>query len=109
MSIVGATIDYGPFGFVEHFNKKHICNHSDKEGYYSYENQPRACRQNIQRLTDTLSGVLTKEEGGSGKDIKAVKSMIGAIFDETYEAHFAEKMRAKLGLKEKTEETVSAQ
>lgn len=29
MSIVGVTIDYGPYGFMEHFDQKHICNHSD--------------------------------------------------------------------------------
>lgn len=40
MSILGLTIDYGPFGFMDHFNPDHICNHSDKEGRYSYENQP---------------------------------------------------------------------
>lgn len=40
MSILGLTIDYGPFGFMDHFNPDHICNHSDKEGRYSYDNQP---------------------------------------------------------------------
>ena len=38
MSILGLTIDYGPFGWVEHFNKNHTCNHSDSNGRYSYEN-----------------------------------------------------------------------
>ncbi len=38
MSILGLTIDYGPFGFMEYFNKKHICNHSDSDGRYSYQN-----------------------------------------------------------------------
>lgn len=37
MSILGLTIDYGPYGFVEHFDPKHICNHSDSEGRYRYE------------------------------------------------------------------------
>lgn len=29
MSIIGLTIDYGPFAFIDYFNKEHICNHSD--------------------------------------------------------------------------------
>lgn len=37
MSILGLTIDYGPFAFMEHFNPKFICNYSDKEGRYCYE------------------------------------------------------------------------
>uniref|UniRef100_UPI0016544028 protein adenylyltransferase SelO family protein n=4 Tax=Pseudomonadota TaxID=1224 RepID=UPI0016544028 len=27
MSILGVTIDYGPFGFVDAFDANHICNH----------------------------------------------------------------------------------
>ena len=38
MSILGLTIDYGPFGFMEYFDKNYICNHSDNEGRYSYTN-----------------------------------------------------------------------
>lgn len=37
MSILGLTIDYGPFGFLDYFNPKHICNHSDNDGRYRYE------------------------------------------------------------------------
>lgn len=36
LSVLGLTIDYGPYGFLEHYDPKHICNHSDKEGRYSY-------------------------------------------------------------------------
>mmetsp|Transcript_12357 Transcript_12357/g.15761 ORF Transcript_12357/g.15761 Transcript_12357/m.15761 type:complete len:101 (+) Transcript_12357:857-1159(+) len=37
MSMLGLTIDYGPFGFMDFFDTKHICNHSDTEGRYRYE------------------------------------------------------------------------
>ena len=40
MSILGLTIDYGPYAFMEHYNPKFICNHSDKQGRYRYEAQP---------------------------------------------------------------------
>jgi len=32
MSILGLTIDYGPFEFIDHFDKKKISNYSDKYG-----------------------------------------------------------------------------
>ena len=32
MSILGLTLDYGPFGFMEAFDAGHICNHSDTHG-----------------------------------------------------------------------------
>jgi uncharacterized protein YdiU (UPF0061 family) len=39
MSVLGLTIDYGPFGFMEHFDPRFICNHSDRDkGRYTYEN-----------------------------------------------------------------------
>lgn len=30
MSIIGVTIDYGPFGFLDRFNPAHICNGSGR-------------------------------------------------------------------------------
>lgn len=54
MSVVGVTIDYGPFGFMEHFDKKNICNHSDKDGYYCYESQPSVCKWNLLRLAEGM-------------------------------------------------------
>lgn len=32
MSILGLTLDYGPYGFMDTFQLGHICNHSDSEG-----------------------------------------------------------------------------
>jgi len=47
MSILGLTIDYGPYGFMEHFDPKYICNHSDNDGRYRYEAQPEICLYNL--------------------------------------------------------------
>ncbi len=30
MSILGLTIDYGPFGFLDHYDPGHVCNASGK-------------------------------------------------------------------------------
>ena len=39
-SMAGLTIDYGPYAFMDYFDKNCICNHTDQEGRYSYNNQP---------------------------------------------------------------------
>ncbi|MCC2625578.1 MAG: hypothetical protein K0R14_1451 [Burkholderiales bacterium] len=61
MSILGLTLDYGPFGFLDNYNPRHIFNHSDHEGRYSYANQPQIAGWNLERLAECLS-LLTKPE-----------------------------------------------
>src|SRR5690606_30802819 len=39
MSLLGITFDYGPYAFLDDYDAGHICNHSDSEGRYSFENQ----------------------------------------------------------------------
>ncbi len=56
-SIVGVTIDYGPFGFMDFYNPNYICNASDNEGRYAYKNQPQICKWNCQKLAEALSMV----------------------------------------------------
>ncbi|HEX4511849.1 MAG TPA: protein adenylyltransferase SelO family protein, partial [Burkholderiaceae bacterium] len=36
LSILGLTMDYGPFGFIDGYDPGHICNHSDGEGRYAF-------------------------------------------------------------------------
>jgi uncharacterized protein YdiU (UPF0061 family) len=54
MSILGLTIDYGPFGFMEAFNPDHICNHTDQQGRYSYANQVPVGHWNCYALGNAL-------------------------------------------------------
>jgi uncharacterized protein YdiU (UPF0061 family) len=37
MSILGITIDYGPFAFMGYFNPRLVSNYSDNEARYRYE------------------------------------------------------------------------
>ncbi|KAI0768074.1 hypothetical protein BD413DRAFT_137978 [Trametes elegans] len=50
VSILGLTIDYGPYAFMDVFDSFHICNHSDNEGRYAY----KVCssRRRIAHLAD---------------------------------------------------------
>ena len=54
MSILGLTIDYGPFGFLDAFDPGHICNHSDHEGRYAWARQPNVALWNLHALGQAL-------------------------------------------------------
>ncbi len=49
-SILGFTLDYGPFGFLEDTRLDHVCNHSDHEGRYAYHRQPDVGVWNMERF-----------------------------------------------------------
>ncbi|NHW17480.1 protein adenylyltransferase SelO family protein, partial [Escherichia coli] len=54
MSMLGLTIDYGPFGFLDGFNPGHICNHSDHQGRYAFARQPSMAFWNLHALAQAL-------------------------------------------------------
>ena len=56
-SMAGLTIDYGPYAFMDYFDKNCICNHTDAEGRYSYNNQPYVARWNLIVLAHTLKEI----------------------------------------------------
>ena len=56
MSILGDTIDYGPFGFLDNYDPEHICNHSDTNGRYSFKNQPSIGLWNLNALHQLYPG-----------------------------------------------------
>ncbi|PIA17767.1 UPF0061-domain-containing protein [Coemansia reversa NRRL 1564] len=55
MSMLGRTIDYGPFAFLDAYNPRFICNHSDPVGRYAFDEQPRVALWNLIRLAAPLS------------------------------------------------------
>ncbi|CAG8603167.1 9036_t:CDS:2 [Funneliformis caledonium] len=64
MSILGLTIDYGPFAFLDNYDPNWICNHSDYEGRYSFRNQPTACLWNLLKLSHTFQELI-----GAGDEV----------------------------------------
>ena len=91
MSILGLTLDYGPFGFMESFDADHICNHSDPHGRYSYRNQPHVAQWNLYRLAEALLPLIG--------DPAAARAAVDEQFGPAFEARLAWLMRAKLGLR----------
>lgn len=62
MSILGLTLDYGPYGFINDFDQDYICNHSDHEGRYSLGNQPSIGLWNLQALGAALSSLISETD-----------------------------------------------
>lgn len=60
MSLMGITIDYGPFGFMESFDFDYVPNGSDSSGRYSFKNQPEMCRWNLLKLAEALQPFVLK-------------------------------------------------
>ena len=65
MSILGLTIDYGPFGFLDAFEPHFICNHSDYHGRYAFDEQPTIAYWNLCRFAESLLPLLSKEALGA--------------------------------------------
>ncbi|MDD5211127.1 MAG: YdiU family protein [Sulfuricurvum sp.] len=62
MSAIGLTIDYGPYAFLDTFESGYICNHTDQEGRYSFDNQPRIGHWNLAQLARALSPLISEEK-----------------------------------------------
>jgi len=62
MSILGLTIDYGPFQFLDAYNPAHICNHSDTAGRYAYARQPNIAYWNLFCLGQALLPLMDDQQ-----------------------------------------------
>ncbi|MFP5391720.1 MAG: protein adenylyltransferase SelO [Gammaproteobacteria bacterium] len=94
MSILGLTLDYGPFGFMEAFDVHHICNHTDSQGRYSYANQPQVGHWNCHALAQALLPLIGAVEDAQ-EALDVYQGSFGSAIDEL--------MHAKLGLAESLE------
>lgn len=88
MSVLGLTLDYGPFGFMEAFQPNYICNHSDYAGRYAYHQQPTVGLWNLHVFAHALQSLVPREE------TEAILKNYEKIFIE----HYKSLMRQKLAL-----------
>jgi uncharacterized protein YdiU (UPF0061 family) len=90
MSVLGLTIDYGPYGFMEAYEPGWICNHSDHMGRYAFDQQPAVALWNLQALALALTSLLSIEQ---------LRPALQA-YAPTFSQRWRELMREKLGLAE---------
>lgn len=64
MSILGLTIDYGPYGWVDNFDPGWTPNTTDAQGRrYCFGRQPDIARWNLERLAEALGTLLPETQG----------------------------------------------
>ena len=82
MSILGLTIDYGPYGWMGPFDPGFTPNTTDREGRrYRYEWQPRVAAWNLGRLAGALSPLMDATRLQAGLDHYAL--VLGAALRDT--------------------------
>jgi uncharacterized protein YdiU (UPF0061 family) len=91
MSILGLTLDYGPFQFLDGYDPAHICNHSDTQGRYAFGRQPNIAYWNLFCLGQALLPLIGEQELA----LAALESY-KTVFPSELEA----RMRGKLGLQQ---------
>jgi uncharacterized protein YdiU (UPF0061 family) len=88
MSILGLTIDYGPFGFLDDYSPAFTPNITDREGRrYRYASQPRIGLWNLVQLGQALVPLL-----GEVAPFEEALKTYSDIFHAAERRHFAEKL-----------------
>ncbi len=88
MSILGLTLDYGPFGFLDAFDPGYVCNHSDTGGRYAFDQQPDVAAWNITKLAQALVPLMSVETA----------SQAISEYPQVFGKAYLERMAAKFGL-----------
>ncbi|TSA23275.1 MAG: YdiU family protein [Betaproteobacteria bacterium] len=90
MSILGLTIDYGPYGWLDGYEPGWTPNTTDAEGRrYCFANQPQIAHWNLARLAQAIAPLVD--------DAAALDAGLAA-YSETFNATHSEHLAAKLGL-----------
>ena len=87
MSILGLTLDYGPFSFLDGFDSHFICNHSDPNGRYAFDAQPGIVHWNLQCLASALLPLSSQDA--------LVESL--NHFPDQFEHAFGQRLQKKCG------------
>ncbi len=90
MSILGLTIDYGPFGWMDDYNLDFTPNTTDAgEKRYRFRNQPDIALWNLVQLGNALYPII--------EDIATMENIVKS-FSTKFDAAFPKMMQEKLGL-----------
>lgn len=90
MSILGLTIDYGPYGWLENFDPDWTPNTTDAQGRrYRFGNQPKIAYWNLLQLANALYPLIQRAE-----PLQQALELYGKVYD----AGWRQMMANKLGL-----------
>jgi len=114
-SVLGLTLDYGPYAFLDDFDLDHASNQSDKSARYRYERQPDVGLWNLGRLAaalvplvdPALSEAQSREPGGLVHlPLDKLPSPLLEVLDgygPALVARYLRRMSEKLGLIERSQ------
>ena len=98
MSILGLTIDYGPYGWLEGFDTQWTPNTTDAPTLrYTYGNQAGIAHWNLARLAEALLPLVAEDKLNDGL----------TLFAETFQQGWDAAIAAKLGLRSVPDELAS--
>ena len=100
MALSGETIDYGPCAFMDSFDPATVFSSIDRNGRYSYSNQPYIAQWNLARLAESLIPLIHQEREEA---IGMAENALNA-FEEVYKCKWLAMMGSKLGLLEAKKE-----
>ena len=89
MSLLGLTLDYGPFQFMDGFDPGHICNHTDTQGRYAYSRQPNIAYWNLFCLAQAMLPLIEDQD---------LTMQVLEGYKTGFPRALGDAMRAKLGL-----------
>ncbi len=93
MSILGLTLDYGPFGFLDAYEPGFICNHTDEGGRYAFDRQPTIGLWNCHALAAALSSLVDERDAETAL----------ATYEPAFRTTYLRLLRDKFGLLEARE------
>ena len=93
MSMLGLTIDYGPYGWIDDYNPDWTPNTTDAAGRrYRFGHQPQIAHWNLVKLANALYPLI--------RETAPLESAL-SVFAETFETNWRSMMAAKLGLEQR--------
>lgn len=91
MQIVGETIDYGPCAFIDEYHPNKVFSSIDRDGRYSWNNQPEMGQWNLARLAEALLPLLDANQETAIAIAQDVVTSYFPLFFERFMEIFADK------------------
>ena len=94
ISVLGLTMDYGPFGFLDQFQIDHICNHSDQGGRYAYHRQPQIMHWNMACLASAMIPLLAdkSDETLAQDQLRSALEQFPVVYAQAWQSLFRKKL-----------------
>ncbi|KAI9207681.1 uncharacterized protein BJ171DRAFT_420851 [Polychytrium aggregatum] len=95
-SILGLTIDYGPFQFLDGYDPDYVCNKSDFTGMYAFSEQPEVGLRNMVKFATAISPLIIQECGGDREkasgELRPALNQYSSILSDRYGRLMAKKI-----------------